>query len=93
MQGATTTITDRNANEMPYRILCTLERWIKIQFEDFELNSNLLKTLKKFLEVDAHQGGFAFEAGCILEEVNIRVSDRWGKLFLPLNVQPFCFCN
>ncbi|KAK3812948.1 MAG: ras guanine nucleotide exchange factor domain-containing protein [Benniella sp.] len=54
------------------KVLCALERWIKIQFEDFELNSNLLKTLKKFLEVDAHQGGFAFEAGCILEEVNIR---------------------
>ncbi|KAG0352578.1 hypothetical protein BGZ54_002682, partial [Gamsiella multidivaricata] len=54
------------------KILCVLLRWIQIQFEDFELNPCLLQTLKKFLEVDARQGGFIVEAEDIEENITMR---------------------
>ncbi|ORZ12497.1 hypothetical protein BCR41DRAFT_356180 [Lobosporangium transversale] len=54
------------------KVLCVLYRWIQLQYEDFERNPNLLKTLKKFLEVDVRMGGFVKEAGYIEERINIR---------------------
>ncbi|KAG0239117.1 hypothetical protein BGX31_003023, partial [Mortierella sp. GBA43] len=72
------------------KVLCAMERWIKIQFEDFDLNPNLLKTLKRFLEADAHQGGFAFEAGCILEAVNIRCLSRKKNCSVIMEQNRFC---
>ncbi|KAF9088187.1 hypothetical protein BGX23_007580 [Mortierella sp. AD031] len=54
------------------KILCVLQRWITIQYEDFELNPNLLKTLKKFLEVDVRESGFVMEAECIEKNVSIK---------------------
>lgn len=48
-------------------------RWILIQYEDFELNVNLLKTLRKFLEVDVRQAGFVMEAECIEKNISIKV--------------------
>ncbi|KAK3830769.1 MAG: ras guanine nucleotide exchange factor domain-containing protein [Linnemannia elongata] len=47
-------------------------RWILIQYEDFELNANLLKTLRKFLEVDVRQAGFVMEAECIEKNISIK---------------------
>ncbi|KAF9174083.1 hypothetical protein BGX21_000941 [Mortierella sp. AD011] len=43
-----------------------------IQFEDFELNQELLKTLRKFLEGDVRKCGFVIEADCIEKNINIR---------------------
>ncbi|KAF8957304.1 hypothetical protein BGZ46_002209, partial [Entomortierella lignicola] len=54
------------------KVLCVLNRWIQIQFEDFELNQNLLKTLKSFLEVDVRKCGFVIEADCIEKNISIR---------------------
>ncbi|KAG0066113.1 hypothetical protein BGZ89_007599 [Linnemannia elongata] len=54
------------------KILCVLMRWILIQYEDFELNVNLLKTLRKFLEVDVRQAGFVMEAECIEKNISIK---------------------
>ncbi|KAF9933171.1 hypothetical protein FBU30_006337 [Linnemannia zychae] len=54
------------------KILCVLQRWVKIQYEDFELNASLLKTLKKFLEVDVRNGGFVMEAESIEKNVSIK---------------------
>ncbi|KAG0279316.1 hypothetical protein BGZ95_001618 [Linnemannia exigua] len=54
------------------KILCVLQRWILIQYEDFELNANLLKTLKMFLEVDVRQAGFVMESECIEKNISIK---------------------
>ncbi|KAF9908440.1 hypothetical protein EC991_009793 [Linnemannia zychae] len=54
------------------KILCVLQRWILIQYEDFELNANLLKTLRKFLEVDVRQAGFIMESECIEKNISIK---------------------
>ncbi|KAF8935464.1 hypothetical protein BGZ47_009922, partial [Haplosporangium gracile] len=54
------------------KILCVLMRWIQIQYEDFELNANLLKTLRKFLEIDIRQAGFVMEAECIEKNISIK---------------------
>ncbi|KAG0213942.1 hypothetical protein BGX28_003120 [Mortierella sp. GBA30] len=54
------------------KILCVLQRWIQIQYEDFELNANLLKTLKKFLEVDVRMSGFVMEAECIEKNMSLK---------------------
>ncbi|KAG0372297.1 hypothetical protein BGX24_000440, partial [Mortierella sp. AD032] len=54
------------------KILCVLQRWILIQYEDFELNANLLKTMKKFLEVDVRQTGFVMESECIEKNISIK---------------------
>ncbi|KAF9122402.1 hypothetical protein BGW39_009772, partial [Mortierella sp. 14UC] len=54
------------------KILCVLQRWILIQYEDFELNANLLKSLKKFLEVDVRQAGFVMESECIEKNISIK---------------------
>lgn len=53
-----------------------LMRWILIQYEDFELNANLLKTLRKFLEVDVRKAGFVMEAECIEKNISIKVRYR-----------------
>ncbi|KAI1316458.1 hypothetical protein EDD11_009948 [Mortierella claussenii] len=47
-------------------------KWIQVQYEDFELNPNLLKTLKQFLEIDVRKSGFVKEAGYIEEEISKR---------------------
>ncbi|KAF9578654.1 hypothetical protein BGW38_005445 [Lunasporangiospora selenospora] len=54
------------------KVLCVLHRWIQLQYEDFELNPNLLKTVKKFLEVDVRRCGFANEAEYIQENISIK---------------------
>ncbi|KAF9543040.1 hypothetical protein EC957_001324 [Mortierella hygrophila] len=54
------------------KILCVLMRWIQIQYEDFELNANLLKSLRKFLKVDVRQAGFVMEAECIDKSISIK---------------------
>ncbi|KAF9985239.1 hypothetical protein BGZ75_003222 [Mortierella antarctica] len=51
------------------KILCVLQRWIQIQYEDFELNPSLLKTMKKFLEVDVRTCGFVMEAEFIEKNI------------------------
>ncbi len=51
-----------------------LQRWIQIQYEDFELNQNLLKTMKKFLEVDVRTCGFVMEAEFIEKNISQKVS-------------------
>ncbi|KAG0330845.1 hypothetical protein BG000_011408 [Podila horticola] len=56
------------------KVLCVFQRWIQIQYEDFELNPNLLKTLKKFLEVDVRMSGFAMEGECIEKNISIKRS-------------------
>lgn len=56
------------------RILCVLQRWIQIQYEDFELNHSLLKTMKKFLEVDVRMCGFVMEAEYIERNINQKVN-------------------
>ncbi|KAG0018611.1 hypothetical protein BGZ81_010161 [Podila clonocystis] len=54
------------------KVLCVFQRWIQIQYEDFELNPNLLKALKKFLEVDVRMSGFALEGECIEKNISIK---------------------
>ncbi|KAF9354030.1 hypothetical protein BGX26_008204 [Mortierella sp. AD094] len=54
------------------KVLCVLNRWIQIQFEDFELNPELLKTLRKFLEAEVRKCGFMIEADCIEKNISIR---------------------
>ncbi|KAF9415896.1 hypothetical protein BGZ94_010363 [Podila epigama] len=56
------------------KVLCVIQRWIQIQYEDFELNSNLLKTLKRFLETDVRQSGFAMEGEFIEKNISIKRS-------------------
>ena len=58
---------------LAYRILCVLQRWVQIQYEDFELNPALLKTLKSFLEFDVRATGFRMEAECIEQNIFARV--------------------
>lgn len=54
------------------KVLCVFQRWIQIQYEDFELNPNLLKALKRFLEVDVRISGFAMEGECIEKNISIK---------------------
>ncbi|KAF9180685.1 hypothetical protein BGZ50_006044 [Haplosporangium sp. Z 11] len=54
------------------KILCVIQRWIQIQYEDFELNSNLLKTLKNFLEKNVRLSGFKMEAECIEKNISVK---------------------
>ncbi|KAG0084493.1 hypothetical protein BGZ92_009833, partial [Podila epicladia] len=54
------------------KVLCVFQRWIQIQYEDFELNPNLLKALKNFLEVDVRMSGFAMEGECIEKNISIK---------------------
>ncbi|GJJ69597.1 hypothetical protein EMPS_01944 [Entomortierella parvispora] len=54
------------------KILCVLQRWVQIQYEDFELNQSLLKTLKSFLEFDVRAAGFRLEAEFIEQNLFAR---------------------
>ncbi|KAF9163847.1 hypothetical protein DFQ26_002072 [Actinomortierella ambigua] len=54
------------------KVLCVIEKWIQVQYEDFELNANLLKTLKRFLENDVRMAGFVIEAECIEQSISIK---------------------
>ncbi|KAG0340499.1 hypothetical protein BG004_006385 [Podila humilis] len=54
------------------KVLCVIHRWIQVQYEDFELNQNLLKSLKRFLEVDVKNSGFAIEGECIEKNIAIK---------------------
>ncbi|KAG0266652.1 hypothetical protein BG011_001499 [Mortierella polycephala] len=54
------------------KILCVFQRWIQIQYEDFELNPNLLKTLKNFLENSVRRSGFKMEAECIEKNISVK---------------------
>ncbi|KAF9955189.1 hypothetical protein BGZ70_010327 [Mortierella alpina] len=54
------------------KILLVLRRWILIQYEDFELNPSLLKTLKRFLEVDVRTCGFIMEAESIEKYISLK---------------------
>ena len=56
-----------------FRILCVLQRWIQIQYEDFELNPSLLRTMKRFLEVDVRTCGFVMEAEYIEKNMSLKV--------------------
>lgn len=60
------------------KVLCVFQRWIQIQYEDFELNPNLLKALKNFLEVDVRMSGFAMEGECIEKNISIKVNKTDG---------------
>ncbi|CAO3575160.1 unnamed protein product [Mortierella alpina] len=54
------------------KILLVLQRWIQIQYEDFELNPSLLKTMKRFLEVDVRTCGFVMEAESIEKYISAK---------------------
>lgn len=60
------------------KVLCVFQRWIQIQYEDFELNPNLLKALKRFLEVDVRMSGFAMEGECIEKNISIKVNKTYS---------------
>jgi len=62
------------------KVLCVFQRWIQIQYEDFELNPNLLKALKRFLEVDVRMSGFALEGECIEKNISIKVNRACSRL-------------
>ncbi|KAF9114355.1 hypothetical protein BGX27_011096 [Mortierella sp. AM989] len=72
------------------KVLCVINRWIQIQYEDFELNQELLKTLKKFLEVDVRKCGFMIEADCI--EMNISIRSRSPKKNCSVIMEQGRFC-
>ncbi|KAF9438887.1 hypothetical protein BGZ76_003573 [Entomortierella beljakovae] len=54
------------------KVLCVINRWIQIQFEDFEVDQDRLKKLKEFLEIDVRNNGFMIEADCIEKNISIR---------------------
>ncbi|KAF9955177.1 hypothetical protein BGZ72_003949 [Mortierella alpina] len=47
-------------------------KWIQIQYEDFELNPSLLRTMKRFLEVDVRTCGFVMEAEYIEKNMSLK---------------------
>ncbi|KAG0055799.1 hypothetical protein BGZ83_007379 [Gryganskiella cystojenkinii] len=72
------------------KILCVFNRWIQIQYEDFELNPILLKTLRRFLEVDVRSAGFAMEAEYIERKISIRALSPLKNCSVIMEQSRFC---
>ncbi|KAG0229563.1 hypothetical protein BGW41_002989 [Actinomortierella wolfii] len=72
------------------KVLCVIERWIQLQYEDFELNANLLKTLKRFLEHDVRMAGYVIEAECIEQSISIKSLSSLKNCSIIMEQGRFC---